>query len=94
MDGFVTEDDVHAVVQVSEVVFCRWQLTGVVFWVIPVRQTAAGGLFTRFFLVKSNRNSESWMRRESILLEHDNVSVHELIQSFIQGDVVVLYPLR
>lgn len=55
MDGFVTEDDVHAVVQVSEVVFCRWQLTGVVFWVIPVRQTAAGGSFTRFFLVKSNK---------------------------------------
>lgn len=39
MDGFVTEDDVHTVVQVSEIVFCCWKLAGVVFWVIPVKQT-------------------------------------------------------
>lgn len=37
VDGFVAEDDVHAVVQVSEVVFRRRQLTGVIFWVVPVK---------------------------------------------------------
>lgn len=39
VDGFVTEDNVHAVIQVSKVVLCRGQLTGVIFWVVPVKQT-------------------------------------------------------
>lgn len=35
VDGLVTEDDVHAVVEVPEVVLGRRQLAVVVLWVVP-----------------------------------------------------------
>lgn len=39
MDGLVTEYDVHAVVEIPEIVLGRGQLAAVVLWVVP----ASGG---------------------------------------------------
>lgn len=35
MDGLVTENDVHPVVEIPEVVLGRRQLAAVVLWVVP-----------------------------------------------------------
>lgn len=37
VDGLVTENDVHAVVEIPEIVLGRRQLAAVVLWVVPVR---------------------------------------------------------
>lgn len=39
MDGLVTENDVHAVVQIAEIVLGRGQLAAVVLWVVPAWET-------------------------------------------------------
>lgn len=35
VDGLVTENDVHTVVEIPEIVLCCRQLTAVVLWVVP-----------------------------------------------------------
>lgn len=37
VDGFVTENDVHTVVEIPEIVLGCRQLTAVVLWVVPAR---------------------------------------------------------
>lgn len=36
VDGLVTENDIHPVVEIPEIVLSCWQLTAVVLWVVPV----------------------------------------------------------
>lgn len=38
VDGLVTENDVHAVVEIPEIVLGRGQLAAVVLWVVPARR--------------------------------------------------------
>lgn len=44
VDGLVTENDVHTVVQVPEVVLGRRQLTAVILWVVPERVEDNGSI--------------------------------------------------
>lgn len=42
VDGLVTENDVHTVVEIPEIVLGRGQLAAVVLWVVPAAGEKAG----------------------------------------------------
>lgn len=48
MDGLVTENDIHAVVEIPEIVLGCRQLTAVILWVIP-ENVAKMGSDSRLF---------------------------------------------
>lgn len=89
VNGFVTEDDIDAMVQVSEVIFRSQQITCIILGVIPGKRSTDS--------VTGGRAPRQHDRRETgqhSLLKHYYIPIHELIQSLVQGDVVVLNPLR
>jgi len=90
VNGFVTEDDIHTVVQVSEVVFCSRQLTGFIFRIVSGGEKTKEQSTTRPCKPVQN---DLRIKDKFLLLENNYVSIHQLIQSLVQGDIIILYSL-